>query len=513
MNDLGGLEAVRDLAEAGVASLKIEGRMRSQHFVGSIVAAYRLLLDNLDDDQALVEAKKMCDHAMGRDRTNGYFHAPQPADAIVPYHSGNIGLFIGKLGQPVYQKRDGDQEGQQKSLFLPVKTRVALKVGDRLRLQNEKSGERHSLRVKKIFSRGESVFEVQAGWSIQLDVGKVSFIQGDSLYKTDVKTEYRSSSKEINPGKFLAAIITFMELGKGREVYGKLALNSYTDRMPRPKVKKHKVGPTRYNIPVWLRGDDWQLVRISREMRPEKMVMLLDEKTIKQAYRNSKSLRSLLKVMVWALPPIILEDSLEFYAECINWLRDHGFWQFQLGHISQVEFFKGRPRSQVKKGRLLLYGSYTMNIMNSLAMRYYNGLRIAETTLAIEADFLNHYNMSRNRGLVKVGLDVYGHPSLFTSRLKPEFFPFAKTIFSPKGERFELREQFGQTVARADEAFSLLDNGQELSMLKVDFVVIDLCGARLTRQLVEKLMTRLVMSEGKKQKKIETTFNFHGKLI
>ena len=45
MNDLDGLAAVPALRDIGITSLKIEGRLRSAHYVRNVVAAYRMVLD------------------------------------------------------------------------------------------------------------------------------------------------------------------------------------------------------------------------------------------------------------------------------------------------------------------------------------------------------------------------------------------------------------------------------------------------------------------------------------
>lgn len=95
MNDLNGLEAVPFLREAGISSLKIEGRLRSAHYVNSIVAAYRKVLDADPEKQqrALGEAKELEEQAMSRKTTSGYFFSPQPIEAITP-------PSIGKYGYP-----------------------------------------------------------------------------------------------------------------------------------------------------------------------------------------------------------------------------------------------------------------------------------------------------------------------------------------------------------------------------------------------------------------------------
>src|SRR5207253_10551970 len=45
--DLAGLDALPDLARAGVASLKIEGRLKSPEYVASVTRVYRAAIDRL----------------------------------------------------------------------------------------------------------------------------------------------------------------------------------------------------------------------------------------------------------------------------------------------------------------------------------------------------------------------------------------------------------------------------------------------------------------------------------
>ena len=71
--------------------------MRSAQYVSSVVSAYRLVLDNPYDSEALKEAHHLLGGAMGRKPTKGYFLSEQPDDALSPQHSGNIGHFLGKV--------------------------------------------------------------------------------------------------------------------------------------------------------------------------------------------------------------------------------------------------------------------------------------------------------------------------------------------------------------------------------------------------------------------------------
>ncbi len=59
MNDLSGIDQVHMLQKAGVSSLKIEGRLRSAHYVSSVVKAYRMVIDaGPGDRNSLADARE-----------------------------------------------------------------------------------------------------------------------------------------------------------------------------------------------------------------------------------------------------------------------------------------------------------------------------------------------------------------------------------------------------------------------------------------------------------------------
>ena len=143
MNDLQGLELLGDLRRAGVDSLKIEGRMRNAAYVGNVVKAYRLVLDQPDEPAAAREALALLDQAMGRQPSRGYFPGPRPQDALNPRYSGNVGKFLGKIRSV---------RGKEATLVLQVE----VNQGDRLRLHQEESGDRQAFSLKEFTGRQAS---------------------------------------------------------------------------------------------------------------------------------------------------------------------------------------------------------------------------------------------------------------------------------------------------------------------------------------------------------------------
>ena len=79
--DLSMIEHIDDLIESGVASLKIEGRVKSEYYLATVIRSYRMAIDayyedpeNYKFDSSLLDEIKKVSH---RDFTTGFFMGRQ----------------------------------------------------------------------------------------------------------------------------------------------------------------------------------------------------------------------------------------------------------------------------------------------------------------------------------------------------------------------------------------------------------------------------------------------------
>lgn len=73
--DLNMLANLKDLMEAGVCSFKIEGRMKSQYYVGTIINAYRTAIDLVQKGEEIPEyLQKELAKTAHRDYTTGFYY-------------------------------------------------------------------------------------------------------------------------------------------------------------------------------------------------------------------------------------------------------------------------------------------------------------------------------------------------------------------------------------------------------------------------------------------------------
>lgn len=97
-DDLQLLECVPELAEMGIDSFKIEGRMKSAEYVGTVVSAYRHVIDNweADKDKAISEGQSILLADFARKKTSFFIPGGKP-DYIHPGQAGGTGIHLGRI--------------------------------------------------------------------------------------------------------------------------------------------------------------------------------------------------------------------------------------------------------------------------------------------------------------------------------------------------------------------------------------------------------------------------------
>jgi putative protease len=102
--DLAGADVVPELAEIGVASLKIEGRQKSPAYVGTAVGAYRRRVDDLEQPTSAADMQAMT-LAYSRGFSTGFFRGSDHqtlVDGRFPKHRGVfLGTVLGVRGDEV----------------------------------------------------------------------------------------------------------------------------------------------------------------------------------------------------------------------------------------------------------------------------------------------------------------------------------------------------------------------------------------------------------------------------
>ncbi len=529
MNDLSGIDLLPEIRQTGVVSLKIEGRLKSVEYVRKTVRAYRLVLDSLDlsgrqRQEILDRANRLLDEAMGRRRSTGYFLDARPKQAVSPAISGNTGTMIGRVDR---------MERRRGRAFLQVRLRGDLAVGDRLRLHDEQTGERQAFTLRTLQVGGRSVGRAGAGQTVRIPVPADAGSGGRGafrgvLFRVDVgaaekrggtgrKPAGRVKGRKVEPDRAeVEAVLDDMQWRQGGVASGQRRPGGRQGRGG--KKEGHRV----QQVEWWVRLRSLRSARRRFPVRPARILVPLDRDNMAEIRKGHGRWSGGGGRLVWCLPPVIQEAALNWFREQIDFLRRAGFPDFQLAHISQQRFFSSGSGQGDGYGQVRLYGDYRFNLLNSVSLGACRRLGLAGMQFSLETDRANleaalaafraaigSERRDRPGQGMKVGLLVYGRPPLFTARLEADHFRYHQPVASPRGERFVLEQEQGVTLVRASQPFSLLQYRDELLRAGVDYLVLDLSGGFLQREV--ELLSILLRGNGRQPPVM--TGNYGGSLV
>ncbi len=169
--DLNAMEILSELRRLGVASLKIEGRLRPPEYVWKTARAFRLLLDGPEDPEPerLEEARQLLNSASGRGSSLGFYFPRSMAGLIDPDRPGTFGTPAAEVCGV-------------KSGTLTVRSVSRLHLGDRLRVVSPNGGDGETFSLIRLWMGDRSVLAVPPGKVCRLAFdGKVR--AGDRLFK------------------------------------------------------------------------------------------------------------------------------------------------------------------------------------------------------------------------------------------------------------------------------------------------------------------------------------------
>lgn len=145
--DLCLIDHLNELKDAGISSLKIEGRMKSDYYVASVVNAYRRALDGYKDFKVLRDELEKTSH---RRYTTGFYFGADDKEYIQDSMPVQTYIFIAKV---VEDAKDG---------HVKVEMRNRFKKGDKLEILSADDNFLKQIEIKDITnSKGEKIDDVK----------------------------------------------------------------------------------------------------------------------------------------------------------------------------------------------------------------------------------------------------------------------------------------------------------------------------------------------------------------
>lgn len=311
--DLQLIEKVPRFADIGIQALKIEGRMKSAEYVGTVVAAYRHLLDNLEGnrEKALQEALAMLRNDFARPKTVFYHDHTNPSQWLNPDQAGGTGIPLG----PILQVRKKG-EGYQGLIAAPD---VSLQAGDSLRFHKANDSKRQSLKIHQVEQGDRGMWiPIPEGFGVR---DTVYIIQTKAMTK-----RYPSIlPRDLSPYKRHPRRIPAPEC-----------------TVPRPE--KSELGRLPEGLYVGVRNrEDLYVVQAHR---PNRVLVSYTRDMARWFLEETTPLPFPKKELILVLDPYYPEKIQELLHQEIPLLLERGFSQFVINNPGQLALF----RPYLKKG-------------------------------------------------------------------------------------------------------------------------------------------------------------------
>ena len=176
--DLAGLEVLPELVRAGVASLKIEGRLKAPEYVASITRVYRAALNKIAEGQtAAVPPSDRYDLEMSFSRGlfTGWFGGNDNQKLVHARFGKKRGVYLGEVKKIV-------RDGVIINLAAPVKLGDGIVFDAGKPDEKEEGGRIYEIQEPRFKIPGEKLTELRFGY------GNIDFLRvhvGDKIWKTN----------------------------------------------------------------------------------------------------------------------------------------------------------------------------------------------------------------------------------------------------------------------------------------------------------------------------------------
>lgn len=289
MKDLNTLEYIGELIEAGVTSLKIEGRMKSPEYVYTVTKLYREAIDSYYKNKKVIikeEELNNLKRIFNREFTKGYLFNENINNIINDKRPNHQGINIGKVLEYNYP-------------FIKVKLYDKVHINDGLRIITE--DEDYGLILNEFYINKKLVKEANKEDIIEVKVNKKIkpnskvLLTKDSILVNEINKTIKQKQRKV---KINSEVI--LELNKPIkiilddtvnivEVTGPLVEASITNPTKKDIIKEKimKLGDTIYEIDkLNIKIDDNVFVplKIFNELRHKALELLTEKRLYKSNY-------------------------------------------------------------------------------------------------------------------------------------------------------------------------------------------------------------------------------------
>lgn len=472
--DLQLIDKIPDLMEAGVESFKIEGRMKSAEYVGSVVSAYRYLMDHYQENrkEAVAAAKRMLSTDFARNKTSYWYNfktvdegvSKAGSSILNPKQAGGTGIYLGKI--------DNTKPGPQDFKMVLLKGgSYDPDPGDSIRIhkKDDTGRESHKVRFLDVDEKGNRWIDVPA-----------SFTQGDSVYLLQTKSMSKRyphvlpndlSRFKRQPGDERLPILDLTPVAKNELSY-----------LPEG---------------IYIQVSSLSDVFVVQAGHPVRVIIELNSSTAKELIEQKTVLPLSKKQIVISLDPFCPQGIEETLEENITKLVELGYKTWVVNNPSHIALLRG-------KGCSLIAGPY-LYTFNRWAVSWLENQNLGAFISPYENSRHNLEEVYDMQFRQRVIVPVFAYPALFRIRFKlPEDYDF--TFFADKeGMNFKVNATKDGSFVMPETPFSIIDKVDMLNSAGFKRVLIDFSKTKVQKTHFKQVFQALV----KKQPLPETSrFNW-----
>ena len=480
--DLQLVEKIPDLVMAGVDSFKIEGRMKSAEYVGSVTAAYRYVLDHWQEDKkgAIATGQRILSTDFARAKTSFWYDFKSTEDEKVaenvlnPHQAGGTGIYLGTIDK-MRTVKPKQEEGEEPA---PAVVMATLRggnydpdPGDSIRLHRKDDTGRSSYKVKIVEQEDNN------RW---IDIPE-GFAPGDPVYLLQTKSMSKRYKHVLpdnlspfrrQPGNQELPILDLTPVAKGELSYF-------------PEGLYVQVSTVKDLFAV--QGES--PVRVILELNSETKRDLLEKKVVLPFSKR--------QVFI-SLDPFCAASQEEELALTLDALVEMGYKGWIVNNLAHIGMLKGKGTNLIAGPYLYTFNRWAASwLENQDIGAFISPLENSRKNL--EATFESHL---RSRILVP----VFAYPALFRMRFKlPDSYDF--TFFSDKeGMTFKALSTPDGSFVMPENPFSIVDKVQVLKSAGFNRYLIDMSKTHVQKKHFKQIVAAML-----KKQVLPETSNFNWK--
>lgn len=477
--DLQLIEQIPELCDLGINSFKIEGRMKSAEYVGSVVAAYRYVIDHYKEDRkgAVATGKRMLASDFARSKTTYWYGFKDVKDGVEnagskilnPNQAGGTGIYLGTVSR-VRKAPDGLIEEVKKNAA-PDADPSSLKIqmamlaggnydpdpGDSIRLHSKDDSGRTSHKVRSV--------EIDDDGHRWIDI-PLSHRIGDSVYLLQIKSMSKRYPKVL-PG----------DLSKFRKQPADEKL-PFLDVTP-VEGRELSYFPEGIYVQVSTIDD----VFLAQALHPVRLIIEFTCDTKYDLLTGKTVLPISKKAIYISLDPYCPASKEEELRADLENLIEKGYTSFVVNNIAQIQMLKG-------KNVHIIAGPY-LYTFNRWAVSFFENQDIGAFVMPYEDSRKNLESTFDLNVRARVLVPVFAYPALFRIRFKlPEDYGF--TYFSDKEDgMFKVVSSDDGSFVMPELPFSLLDKTEFLSQAGFKKILVDFSKTKLTKGQIKNVSSSL----------------------